>query len=98
MTHVLQTRRSYLETDLDTLSTNEFASKPEIGDDNQGTLLPPGLSGAHLLKLKFMGVDPRSPSTEIVRTPIQVYMNSLKPHSICPYYILSDNCGSIAAW
>lgn len=78
MTPVLHARRSYLETDLDTLSTSEFASKPEnVSNCQEASLsLPPGLSTAHLLKLKFMGVDPRSPSADIARTPIQIIKKS----------------------
>ena len=76
MSSVLHSRRSYLETDLDTLSTQEFSSKPEIHQtellSNPNTSLPPGLTGAHLMKLRFLGMDPRSPSSEVTRTPIQL--------------------------
>ncbi|KAE8750946.1 hypothetical protein FOCC_FOCC002374 [Frankliniella occidentalis] len=69
---VLKIRKSYLETDLDTLSTSESHAKPEDSINEQDTSLPPGLSCAHLMKLRFLGIDPRSPSTNIVRTPIQI--------------------------
>lgn len=69
--NVMQSRRSYLETDLDTLSTNESAQKPEAVEE-EGRQLLPGLSSAHLMKLRFLGIDPRSPSTDVVRTPIQL--------------------------
>ena len=72
-----------METDLDTLSTQEFSSKPEnineVGTPKNGGSLPPGLTCAHLMKLRFLGMDPRSPSSDVVRTPLQVIFFFLNP-------------------
>lgn len=53
--------------------------------------LPSGLTNAHLMKLRFLGIDPRSPSSEIVRTPIQVFpfpSRPTPPISVFPFIVL----------
>ncbi|KAK3918627.1 C4-dicarboxylate transport protein [Frankliniella fusca] len=74
-------RTSYLETDLDTLSTSELAKRPSEFSNEEESSLPPGLSCAHLMKLRFLGIDPRSPSNNVVRTPIQIGKTPLRSRS-----------------
>lgn len=68
-------RYSYLETDLDTLSTSATIIKTEEVSCQELKSLPAGLTNSHLMKLRFLGIDPRSPSSDITRTPIQLSKN-----------------------